>query len=121
MRIKDYLEGSDKYLSEEEAEGAYMLDVEASPMHLAIVEMLRGFLESMEIMSGGGSSQAGAVIRTMGRSLKMMEPTLIEGFVDVPPQEVEAFMLGLMERMQGALDKAHAAIAAPRSNKSSAA
>jgi hypothetical protein len=120
MRVKDYLDGSDRYLTEEEAEGAYMLEVEASPMHLAIVEMLRGFLESMEMMSSG-SNQAGTAIRTMGRTLKMLEPVLIEGFVDVPPEEVEAFITGLMERMQGALDTAHAAIAAPRSNKSSAA
>lgn len=104
MNVNEYLRRSEAMVAPERPG---MLAIEASPMHMAVVSMLREMLEMME----GFASQSGKVpapLRAMGRTIKHLEPMLLEGFVDVPEAEIEAFLTGLCERVTQVINEAHA-------------
>lgn len=105
MNVVDYLKRSDELVGEEVA--PYSLEVEASPMHMAVVSMLREMLEMMEGFAAA-SGKVPAPLRAMGRTIKHLEPMLLEGFIDVPESEIEAFLSGLVERVGQVIDEAHA-------------
>lgn len=119
MNIADYLRDSAELAGELDDEGAYLIEIEASPMHLAIVQMLRRMLEMMEEFAGA-SGKVPAPLRAMGRTIRHLEPVLLEGFVDVPPEQVEAFLEGLITQLRNSIDEAHG-VSSSRSNKSPAA
>jgi hypothetical protein len=106
--------------SEELVESSYDLNV-VSPMHRAVVEMLRRMLEMMGEFAHGSSSAAAKSLAAMGRTLKHLEPMLLEGFSEVPPAAIEAFLRSLIDEFERVIAEAHGAGTRARSDKSPAA
>jgi hypothetical protein len=114
--IADYLRESEELVEE-----GYGVAIEASPLHRGVVEMLRRMLEMMGQFSAGTASPAAKSLGAMGRSLRVLEPMLLEGFSDVPEEQIEAFIRGLIDEMERVLKEAKSAGPRARSDQSPAA
>lgn len=94
MNVTDYLRRADALEGKTRPEGAPVyspLVPEPGPLHLALVELLVNFLSAME----GFASQSGRVpapLRAMGRTLKTLQPMMLEELGAVPEEEIRSFL-----------------------------
>lgn len=122
MNVTDYLRKADELEGRARPEGAPVyspLVPEPGPLHLALVELLVNFLSAME----GFASQSGRVpapLRAMGRTLKTLQPMMLEELGGVPEEEIRAFLQNVVvtpiQHVIETSTKTEAAIPAPATN-----
>lgn len=95
----------DRYarLEERKAELHARAMATATPTHYAAVRVLSELLTMGERFSGPASAVP-VQLRVMVRTLRKLEPVLVEEFAKVPPAQIKAFMTEMRDQINGIIE-----------------